>query len=151
MRNYMTFNKLFCFQLPNLRRIELLEVENMCNNLVPIFSNLSFLVLEGIQDITTDGVSTIVRKKSETWKFSTSRIVNQLTTLVNFHFCILILFFSATIKTFVWFNGKRILNRLITIFKLTSKQAKIVVHWNIIMTLILGSTWNQCYNRILTY
>ena len=55
----MIFNK-FRFQLPKLRRIDVTEVENMCNDLVSIFSNLTHLGLNQIKDLDADGVSTIV-------------------------------------------------------------------------------------------
>ena len=49
------------FQMPKLRSISASAVNSMCDNLVSTFSNLTFLSLARLEDITVDGISVIVR------------------------------------------------------------------------------------------
>ena len=49
------------FQMSKLKKLNASRVDSMCDDVVSVISNLVFLALEYLKDITNEGVSAIVR------------------------------------------------------------------------------------------
>ena len=61
------------FQMSKLKKLDASQVQSMCDDVVSVLSNLEFLALEHLEDITDEGVTAIVRNNPNLELFSVAQ------------------------------------------------------------------------------
>ena len=56
--------------MSKLKKLDASRVQSMCDDVVSVLSNMQFLALECLEDITNEGVTTIVRNNPNLELFS---------------------------------------------------------------------------------